>query len=83
MATGNPSFPLKCFFLGLLCFVILLIKPNITGVVALAKEWEIVMRPCSQVKDSNIYCLTNGFPLGGYCKTLNPSAPSFCLCKYT
>ncbi|KAA3458675.1 defensin-like protein 37 [Gossypium australe] len=74
------SLPLKCYFLGLLCLVFFI---NIEKDSAGGKVWEAVMGTCSQFKDCNKYCITNGFPLGGFCKTLNPTAPPFCLCKYT
>ncbi|KAK8557595.1 hypothetical protein V6N12_009824 [Hibiscus sabdariffa] len=74
------SVSLKCCFLGLVCLAIFFFF-NIGK--ASAKVWEAVMGPCSHYKDCNKYCLSNGFPFGGFCKTLNPSAPSFCLCKYT
>ncbi|KAL4385486.1 hypothetical protein GQ457_15G014680 [Hibiscus cannabinus] len=72
---------LKFCFLGLVCLAIFFF--NIEKTSAKVKVWEAVMGPCSQYKDCNQYCLSNGFPLGGFCKTLNPTAPSFCLCKYT
>ncbi|XVF81135.1 hypothetical protein PTKIN_Ptkin15bG0132200 [Pterospermum kingtungense] len=76
------GFPLKYFFLGLVCLAIFF-NVERTSAAGRSKVWEAVMGPCSQFKDCNNYCLTNGFPLGGFCKTLNPTAPPFCLCKYT